>query len=545
MRRVSILCILLPLTLTVFSCDRGSDLRIDPERCDNQLDDDLDGHVDCEDQDCWDDDACDVTPVEQCDNLADDDDDGFIDCDDLDCADVCEYREDCGNEADDDDDGFIDCEDQDCWTSQWCDDPQVEDCANGVDDDGDDLIDCDDPDCSQPPNCVSWEYDCADGLDDEGDGLIDCEDPDCDLDPACGPDVETCDNGVDDDGDGDVDCADDDCGEDPACVPDPERCDNGVDDDGDGDVDCADADCELDPNCIITAPELCANAVDDDGDGDVDCADADCAVERDCLDYDGVLGAACRVAADCSAVTGGQCLTELDDGLPGGACTRACSAMNPCPNGASCVTGSDGSGLCARTCASASDCRSGYQCTMPAGATVNVCNPRCGRDWQCRDTRYCNTGDGLCVAQELCLTPGDDDGDGQINCADTACDGDAACGCVEDDRGNVQWTTAFGLDLAAGTPLEGSICGPTYQDWFVFTPAATISVTITASFSNAAGDLDLYLYDAGNLLTSIAMAYTTSDNEVITRTLNAGTTYYLLVDGYHRAANTYTLTITQ
>jgi len=242
---------------------------------------------------------------------------------------------------------------------------------------------------------------------------------------------------------------------------------------------------------------------------------------------------------------GATCRTEINDGLPGGYCTQTCSVMNPCAAGASCVTDSNGNGWCAKTCGSATDCRLGYQCTTPQGATASVCNPRCGRDWQCRDTRYCNTQDGLCVAQELCLTAADDDNDGSINCADSNCAGATVCGCLEDDHNNVQWTTAFALDISDSTPLAGSICGPTYQDWYVFTPAATVTVTFTASFTNASGDLDLYLYTSTNLVNSIAYAYTTSDNEVITRTLDPGITYYLLVEGYQRAANTYTLTVTQ
>ena len=55
----------------------------DIEICDNGIDDDSDGYVDCCDWDCDDDPGC--TSEQVCDNEVDDDCDGFVDCDDWDC----------------------------------------------------------------------------------------------------------------------------------------------------------------------------------------------------------------------------------------------------------------------------------------------------------------------------------------------------------------------------------------------------------------------------------------------------------------------------
>jgi len=55
------------------------------EICDNEIDDDGDTDVDCDDADCAADVAC-TGPVEICDNTIDDDGDTDIDCDDADCA---------------------------------------------------------------------------------------------------------------------------------------------------------------------------------------------------------------------------------------------------------------------------------------------------------------------------------------------------------------------------------------------------------------------------------------------------------------------------
>lgn len=60
----------------------------------------------------------------------------------------------CDNGVDDDGDGLVDCDDPDCDSDPNCGTP-AEICDNGVDDDGDGLVDCDDPDCDSDPNCVT------------------------------------------------------------------------------------------------------------------------------------------------------------------------------------------------------------------------------------------------------------------------------------------------------------------------------------------------------------------------------------------------------
>ncbi len=171
-------------------CD-GTTTAAQPEDCLDGLDNDLDGLVDCADEDC----------------------DGM-------CAEVC------GDGRDNDGDGAIDCLDSDCW-GEAC----GEICDDGLDNDGDGLIDCDD-DCNDP----ACPEECADLLDNDGDGLIDCFDPDCDG--QC-PEYVLCDDGRDNDGDGLIDCEDNDCFG-PACS---EVCGDGADNDGDGQLDCMDTDC--------------------------------------------------------------------------------------------------------------------------------------------------------------------------------------------------------------------------------------------------------------------------------------------------------------
>jgi Domain of unknown function (DUF4215) len=81
------------------------------EICYNQMDDDGDGLVDCEDSECDNYPAC---ILENCSNGVDDNDNNLIDCEDPQCVIVCAPPEVCGNSVDDDLDGRKDCEDFDC-----------------------------------------------------------------------------------------------------------------------------------------------------------------------------------------------------------------------------------------------------------------------------------------------------------------------------------------------------------------------------------------------------------------------------------------------
>ncbi|NCG18876.1 MAG: hypothetical protein GWP91_07685, partial [Rhodobacterales bacterium] len=84
------------------------------EDCDDGIDNDLDGPIDCADTDCIGDPACGATET-LCDDGLDNDGDGPIDCADTDClADPSCLAEDCFNGLDDDLDGLDDCADPDC-----------------------------------------------------------------------------------------------------------------------------------------------------------------------------------------------------------------------------------------------------------------------------------------------------------------------------------------------------------------------------------------------------------------------------------------------
>lgn len=94
------------------------------------------------------------------------------------------------------------------------------------------------------------------------------------------------------------------------------------------------------------------------------------------------IGAACEADRDCGLNR--RCVAEP----AGGYCTKDCSSLDPCPDGAACVVTPDGAGQCFQTCdpqASTSQCRAdeGYRCTTDGycPACIANCDGRtCGDD---------------------------------------------------------------------------------------------------------------------------------------------------------------------
>lgn len=168
------------------------------EICNDKLDNDCDGKVDCADLDCANDLAC--APAPTC---TDSDGDGYfkqagcgtsVDCNDSVGAINPGAVEACNDGIDNDCDGMIDCADSECKASLIC-APAVtpENCSDGIDNDGDGKVDCADRDCRNDPNCAATGdraregrgKTCKDGIDNDGDGLVDCADPDCINNRAC------------------------------------------------------------------------------------------------------------------------------------------------------------------------------------------------------------------------------------------------------------------------------------------------------------------------------------------------------------------------
>ena len=540
------------------------------EVCDDGLDNDNDGLIDCADVDCFGHPDC-VGPGFEfnCANGLDDDLDGAVDCDDFDCFfdPVCQTPtpEICDDGFDNDGDGLTDCDDFDCFFDPICQGPSPEICDDGADNEGDGLIDCADDDCTFEPSCdagdgecclsngspgcedevgedcvcaldpfccnVAWDAICADeyesacggvctgvevctnGLDDDGDNLADCDDPDCAADPTCqGPTVETnCTNGLDDDGDGLVDCADFDCFFDPSCQVLPEfDCDNNIDDDFDGLIDCADSDCFFDPVCNVPGVETnCANGVDDDGDGAVDCDDGDCAADPNCniVPFE--------VSCDDNIDNDADGLTDCDD--------PDCAAFPDCVFGAE------------------TDCDNGID--DDADGLTDCNDSDCALDPNCAHGEFdCDDG-------------ADNDGDGLVDCDDDDCSADIAC--VPAGTCNPIGNIGCGDVITGSNYMPGSTnqqdvyCGYNPGGWWgpevswIFTPEFDGQVDI--SLTGLTEDLDIQALvddDGCDQDDCEANGWNPPPQpEAMDWYAFAGTPYYILIDGWAGAESTFTMTI--
>ncbi len=241
---------------------------------------------------------CEAAPTEDCTDGVDNDGDGHTDCDDWDCSEDPSCRETaCDDGQDNDGDGFTDCQDKDCRAQGGCVENTPDLCSDSQDNDGDGLTDCDDPGCRLQPavlaagTCDQEETGddaCGDSVDNDNDGFTDCEDWSC----LYNPDVTVCEDAqedtqaectdsVDNDNDSYTDCQDFSCQYAGVCA-DVEstdaQCSDNADNDNDGFTDCEDWSCQK--SMVVTVCEgsilTCSDGVDNDGNGFADCDDFAC-----------------------------------------------------------------------------------------------------------------------------------------------------------------------------------------------------------------------------------------------------------------------------
>lgn len=248
-------------------------------------------------------------------------------------------------------------------------------------------------------------------------GVCQAPNPGCTSDADCNP-AEVCQNGQ---CTGAIPaCASDaDCTAPETCVrgqclppaPPTEDCTNGVDDDANGDVDCADLYCQRDPACVST-PNGCDVLLQNCSNGDACWVNGPSSGDGFC------------------APPGGKAAGE--------ACFGFTFGSEDCGVGLLCVYANetDPAGTCRAFCDQSADCAAGEACysidpTINFGVCATVTTPgACSTDADCAPGQVCQGG--VCGAAppppaEDCGNGVDDDGDGDVDCADAECTRNPVC----------------------------------------------------------------------------------------------------------------------
>ncbi|MFC1741504.1 LamG-like jellyroll fold domain-containing protein [Nanoarchaeota archaeon] len=356
-------------------------------------------------------------------------------------------------------------------------------CADGTDNDLDYYstnggTDCGDQDChlhvanaSNTSHLCNYqtEINCSDRFDNDGDGNVDCADSDCDGLYAgtnstggsvyCQYNDESgstnCQDSFDNDFDSWIDCLDQTtCWKQSSygCVANETNCSDGIDEDYDQDysdswdsssstgIDCTDYDCAGDAACPGKENETaggalnasqCFDTSDNDLDHQIDCADSDClGVEdpseqnRTCYAWEFNLTAQVQFCDDSFDNDGDNILGWPDGGqdCTDPDCYQQFQVCGPCPSMENVTFGS---------CADSAD--NDYDDTT---GTFN-------EGYDCQDSDCAGeignlAGSQKCQASEssalLCSDEFDNDGDGDVDCADSSCSGYGNCG-TEDTAG--------------------------------------------------------------------------------------------------------------
>ncbi|MEM1347001.1 MAG: MopE-related protein, partial [Myxococcota bacterium] len=397
-----------------------------------------------------------------CDDALDDDADGLIDCGDPDCAGascaqgaVCDAGQcsggeqgvSCGDGRDGDRDGLIDCEDPDCVDSCACTPGDCEDaCDNDVDDDADGVVNegcacmfrmqsegvCLDGVltssgvCGAPIGFQDVELSC-DGLDNDCDGITDEGCPCVFMESSVG----VCALAVRDEAAGA--CAE------PRNYQAEETVCDGLDNDCDGDVDEGCVRCDYRASSVgvcafgqpaSSAAECLAPVTFEPDERSCDGADNDC---------DGVPDEGCPCAFN--GLDRGVCRNAVR-GAADGMCAPPFRYMEE-EQGACDGVDNDCDGATDEGCQSCFVDASGDGVVEPFGVCrfglffpqLGVCAPPpafepeetvCdGLDNDCDGQT-----DELCTAREACVNGLDDDADGLVDCDDDDCQGQGRCGRV-------------------------------------------------------------------------------------------------------------------
>ncbi|HET6575955.1 MAG TPA: fibronectin type III domain-containing protein, partial [Fimbriiglobus sp.] len=114
------------------------------------------------------------------------------------------------------------------------------------------------------------------------------------------------------------------------------------------------------------------------------------------------------------------------------------------------------------------------------------------------------------------------------------------------DRFEANETAAAARDLGkfnSNSQTALTINSSADVDWFTFTVNSSASFQVSITFAQAAGNLDLYVFDAQQRM--MAGGTSASDNEAVSTSFTGGKQYYIKVVSPVGAENSYDLTITK
>jgi hypothetical protein len=316
-----------------------------------------------------------------------------------------------------------------------------------------------------------------------------------------------------------------------------ESCSNGVDDDLDGEADCDDTDCVDHPVC--GAPiEDCSNGLDDDLDGETDCDDTNCEASF-----------ACSPSPGCDPLYDLPCGTVLEESIGGiGATnfidlwaginavldgpetahrllftvdTQVALTLTGAPAGAHLILVPNAES-CAATNATAYDTELIVFVAEAGVSYAAVIDVPSGVEGT-------YTLDVECATPELCDNGFDDDQDALVDCQDDDCFAVGPCiGQLCQGADSLSCGQSFGAVLPPSGVLEQSSCGPTG-------PGGELIAIFTADIYTEAvftvegeGSPSLFALDASGICdTGLCLG---GGGQLISATLEAGTSLYILMD---------------
>jgi hypothetical protein len=347
-----------------------------------------------------------------------------------------------------------------------------------------------------------------------------------------------------------------------------------VDNDGDGATDCADTDCVADPACASGSPESCTDGVDNDGDGATDCADTDCALDIACIvgtcDNPHVINAAGTFEGDttltydsqegtCIVTSGGSDdVWAFTPPSSGPWCVRVTNAVwdSVLYNRTACDA--SGSEISCNDDENAPTIRtSRLENSLTAGQTYfYVVDGYDGGDF---GSYALQVTAGTCASAtggEICTDGIDNDGDGAIDCDDSACSSAAACSFASGSGtcGSPFFASGFGTfsgSVSGTSSREGSCSRTTAGEEEVVDWTSPITGTVCVSAEETAS-WDPVLYARTVCGTNGASAEVACSDDVaegntssrITLDVVAGASNTLIVDSYNASTSPTTWRIT-